>query len=53
VLGSSRDAGIDTSVVTAIRDSFARGVAAGHGPDDIAVLADIPPPGSGDSSAPA
>ena len=34
VLGSSQDAGIDTSVVTAIRDSFARGVAAGHGADD-------------------
>jgi 3-hydroxyisobutyrate dehydrogenase-like beta-hydroxyacid dehydrogenase len=43
VLGSSQDAGIDVGVVTAIRDSFARAVAAGHGADDIAVLGDIPP----------
>ncbi len=41
VLGSSRDAGLDTGVVTAIRDWFARAVAAGHGADDIAVLGDI------------
>jgi 3-hydroxyisobutyrate dehydrogenase-like beta-hydroxyacid dehydrogenase len=41
VLGSSRDAGIDADVVTAIRDLFARGVAAGHGADDIAVLAEL------------
>ena len=53
VLGSSREAGIDTAVVTAIRDSFARGVAAGHGADDIAVLADIPPPSPDDPSPPA
>jgi 3-hydroxyisobutyrate dehydrogenase-like beta-hydroxyacid dehydrogenase len=43
VLGSSREAGIDVGVVTAIRDSFARAVAAGHGADDIAVLGDTPP----------
>jgi len=42
VLGSSREAGIDTGVVTAIRDSFAAAVAAGHGADDIAILADLP-----------
>ena len=47
VLGASREAGIDTSVVTAIRDSFAQAVAAGHGAEDIAILADLPPqPGS-------
>jgi 3-hydroxyisobutyrate dehydrogenase-like beta-hydroxyacid dehydrogenase len=44
VLGASREAGIDTSVVTAIRDSFAAAVAAGHGADDIAILADLPAP---------
>ena len=43
VLGSSREAGIDTGVVTAIRDSFARAVEAGHGADDIAILADTEP----------
>ncbi len=43
VLGSSREAGIDTGVVTAIRDSFAAAVAAGHGGEDIAILADLPP----------
>jgi len=42
VLGASREAGIDTGVVTAIRDSFAAAVAAGHGADDIAILADLP-----------
>jgi 3-hydroxyisobutyrate dehydrogenase-like beta-hydroxyacid dehydrogenase len=47
VLGSSREAGIDTGVVTAIRDSFAQAVAAGHGADDIAILADLPAPQSG------
>ena len=41
VLGSSRDAGIDVSVVTAIRDTFVRAVSAGHGSDDIAVLAEL------------
>jgi 3-hydroxyisobutyrate dehydrogenase-like beta-hydroxyacid dehydrogenase len=47
VLGASREAGIDTAVVTAIRDSFAQAVAAGHGAEDIAILADLPPqPGS-------
>jgi 3-hydroxyisobutyrate dehydrogenase-like beta-hydroxyacid dehydrogenase len=47
VLGASREAGIDTAVVTAIRDSFAAAVAAGHGGEDIAILADLPPqPGS-------
>lgn len=47
VLGASREAGIDTGVVTAIRDSFAQAVAAGHGAEDIAILADLPPqPGS-------
>lgn len=47
VLGASREAGIDTTVVTAIRDSFAQAVAAGHGAEDIAILADLPPqPGS-------
>jgi 3-hydroxyisobutyrate dehydrogenase-like beta-hydroxyacid dehydrogenase len=44
VLGSSRDAGIDTEVVAAIRDSFVRGVAAGHGAEDIAVLAEVERP---------
>jgi 3-hydroxyisobutyrate dehydrogenase-like beta-hydroxyacid dehydrogenase len=44
VLGSSREAGIDTGVVTAIRDSLAAAVAAGHGADDIAILADLPAP---------
>jgi len=43
VLGSSREAGIDTGVVTAIKDSFARAVAAGHGADDIAILGDTEP----------
>jgi 3-hydroxyisobutyrate dehydrogenase-like beta-hydroxyacid dehydrogenase len=43
VLGASREAGIDTSVVTSIRDSFAQAVAAGHGAEDIAILADLPP----------
>ena len=47
VLGASREAGIDTSVVTAIRDSFARAVTAGHGAEDIAILADLPAPQSG------
>ena len=42
VLGASREAGIDTGVVTAIKDTFARAVAAGHGADDIAILADPP-----------
>src|SRR5215472_12531569 len=41
VLGSSRDAGIDVSVVTAIRDTFVRAVSAGHGSDDIAFLAEL------------
>jgi 3-hydroxyisobutyrate dehydrogenase-like beta-hydroxyacid dehydrogenase len=44
VLGASREAGIDTGVVTAIRDSLAAAVAAGHGADDIAILADLPAP---------
>jgi 3-hydroxyisobutyrate dehydrogenase-like beta-hydroxyacid dehydrogenase len=38
VLGSSRDAGIDTRVPQAIRDSFASTIATGHGGDDIACL---------------
>ncbi len=38
VLGSSRDAGIDTRVPQAIRDSFASAIAAGRGGDDIACL---------------
>jgi 3-hydroxyisobutyrate dehydrogenase-like beta-hydroxyacid dehydrogenase len=42
VLGASQEAGIDTAVVTAIKDSFAAAVAAGHGADDIAILADLP-----------
>jgi 3-hydroxyisobutyrate dehydrogenase-like beta-hydroxyacid dehydrogenase len=47
VLGSSRDARIDAGVVTAVRDLFAQAVAAGHGAEDIAILADLPPqPGS-------
>jgi 3-hydroxyisobutyrate dehydrogenase-like beta-hydroxyacid dehydrogenase len=41
VLGSSRDAGIDVRVVTAIRDTFVSAVSAGHGGDDIAVLAEL------------
>jgi len=41
VLGSSRDAGIDVGVVTAIRDTFVRAVSAGHGGDDMAVLAEL------------
>jgi len=41
VLGSSRDAGIDVGVVTAIRDTFVRATSAGHGSDDIAVLAEL------------
>jgi len=41
VLGSSRDARIDSGVVTATRDLFARAVAAGHGAYDIAVLAEL------------
>jgi 3-hydroxyisobutyrate dehydrogenase-like beta-hydroxyacid dehydrogenase len=41
VLGSSREAGIDVGVVTAIRDTFVRAVSAGHGGDDIAVLAEL------------
>jgi 3-hydroxyisobutyrate dehydrogenase-like beta-hydroxyacid dehydrogenase len=47
VLGSSRDAGIDTGVVTAIRDAFTRGITAGHGADDIAVLAEVMRRGAG------
>jgi 3-hydroxyisobutyrate dehydrogenase-like beta-hydroxyacid dehydrogenase len=47
VLGASREAGIDTGVVTAIRDTFAQAVAAGHGADDIAILADLPAPQPG------
>jgi 3-hydroxyisobutyrate dehydrogenase-like beta-hydroxyacid dehydrogenase len=43
VLGSSQEAGIDDGVVTAIRDSFARAVAAGHGAEDIAILGDTEP----------
>src|ERR1700685_3065776 len=46
-LGASREAGIDTAIVTAIRDSFAQAVAAGHGAEDLALPADLPPhPGS-------
>jgi len=41
VLGTSQAAGVDTQVVTAIRDAFARALAAGHGADDIAVLAEM------------
>lgn len=41
VLGSSREAGVDTAVVTAIRDSFARAIAAGRGGDDIACLVEV------------
>ena len=41
VLGSSREAGIDTGVVTAIRDSFARAIAAGRGGEDIACLVEV------------
>lgn len=41
VLGSSRDAGIDTGVVSAIRDSFARALTAGRGGEDIACLVEV------------
>ena len=41
VVGSSRDAGIDTGVVAAIRDSFARAIAAGRGGEDIACLVEV------------
>jgi 3-hydroxyisobutyrate dehydrogenase-like beta-hydroxyacid dehydrogenase len=41
VLGSSRDAGIETGVVAAIRDSFVRAIAVGRGHEDIACLAEV------------
>jgi 3-hydroxyisobutyrate dehydrogenase-like beta-hydroxyacid dehydrogenase len=41
VVGASRDAGVDTAVVTAIRNSFARAIAAGRGGDDIACLVEV------------
>ncbi|HXL19672.1 MAG TPA: hypothetical protein VN961_19320, partial [Streptosporangiaceae bacterium] len=41
VLGSSREAGIDVGVVTAIRGTFVRAVSAGHGGHDIAVVAEL------------
>jgi 3-hydroxyisobutyrate dehydrogenase-like beta-hydroxyacid dehydrogenase len=41
VVGTSRDAGVNVEVMTAIRDSFARGVAAGRGEEDIAALLDV------------
>jgi 3-hydroxyisobutyrate dehydrogenase-like beta-hydroxyacid dehydrogenase len=51
VLGSSRDAGIDVTVVTAIRDLFTTAIAAGRGGDDIAVLAELLRPKAGTGSS--
>ena len=44
VVGSSREAEIDHKVMAAIRDSFARAIAAGRGDDDIAVLIEVARP---------
>jgi 3-hydroxyisobutyrate dehydrogenase-like beta-hydroxyacid dehydrogenase len=41
VVNSSNQAGIDASVMTAIRDWFARAIAAGRGDDDIACLVEL------------
>jgi 3-hydroxyisobutyrate dehydrogenase-like beta-hydroxyacid dehydrogenase len=41
VVGSSKEAGVDHEVMAAIRDSFARAIAAGHGDEDIAVLIEL------------
>jgi 3-hydroxyisobutyrate dehydrogenase-like beta-hydroxyacid dehydrogenase len=41
VRGSSEEAGIDTELVMAIRNQFARAIAAGKGGDDIAVLYEV------------
>jgi len=41
VVGSSREAGIDHGIMSAIRDSFVGAVDAGHGDDDIAVLLEV------------
>jgi 3-hydroxyisobutyrate dehydrogenase-like beta-hydroxyacid dehydrogenase len=45
VVGSSQEAGIDHEVMEAIRDWFARAVAAGRGDEDIACLVEL---GGGD-----
>jgi len=41
VRGASEEAGIDTELVTAIRNQFARALADGRGGDDIAVLYEV------------
>jgi len=41
VVGSSREAEIDFAIMAAIRDSFARAIAAGRGDDDIACLIEV------------
>jgi 3-hydroxyisobutyrate dehydrogenase-like beta-hydroxyacid dehydrogenase len=41
VRGASEEAGIDTEVITAIRNQFARALEAGRGQDDIAVLYEV------------
>jgi 3-hydroxyisobutyrate dehydrogenase-like beta-hydroxyacid dehydrogenase len=41
VLGASRDAGIDTEIVAAMRNSLARAIEAGRGQEDIASLAEV------------
>lgn len=41
VRGASEEAGIDTELVTAIRNQFARALAEGRGADDIAVLYEV------------
>jgi 3-hydroxyisobutyrate dehydrogenase-like beta-hydroxyacid dehydrogenase len=40
VLGATVDAGVETAIVAAIRDSFVRAIAAGRGGEDIACLAE-------------
>ena len=41
VVGTSLDAGVNVDVMTAIRDSLARGIAAGRGEQDIAALLEV------------
>jgi 3-hydroxyisobutyrate dehydrogenase-like beta-hydroxyacid dehydrogenase len=48
VVGSSREAGLDHEIMTAIKDTFARAVAAGRGDEDIASLIEV---ASGDSTS--
>jgi 3-hydroxyisobutyrate dehydrogenase-like beta-hydroxyacid dehydrogenase len=40
VLGACRDAGVETGIVSAMRNALARAIEAGHGQEDIACLAE-------------